>query len=97
MQRHSIEYLVAAALAFLSTCLSLFFMSIQNTPAVIFAYLVFLFLINISSILFYKSLKVQKKWLKFPFSFVNLACYMILWAITWVKLFHVLQPVFSNI
>ncbi len=89
MKKHSIQYLIAAILAFVSSIVSLSIVSSQSAISMLIAFIIFIILINISSILFYKSLKVEKKWLKFPFSFVNLICYIILWAISAAKIIQI--------
>ncbi len=89
MKKHSIHYLIAAILAFVSSIISLTIVNAHSSISMLIAFIVFIILINISSILFYKSLKIEKKWLKFPFSFVNLICYIILWAISAAKIIQV--------
>lgn len=93
MKKHSIDYLIAAILSFISSIITLTIINAHSPFSMMLAFIVFMILVNISSILFYKSLKVEKKWLKFPFSFVNLICYIILWAISGIHILNFIQPI----
>jgi len=90
MKKHNLEYIIGAILAFTSSIITLNIISTQKPTTMLLGFIVFLIVINISSILFYKSLKVDKKWMKFPFSFINLICYIILGALTGIKIIEFL-------
>lgn len=62
----------------------------ENPALMLIGFMVFIILINISSILFYKSLKVENKYLKYLFSVVNIICYPILGTFLWSKVFEIL-------
>lgn len=89
MKNNNIQYFSGMFIALLSTMISVNIIS-EDPVFMIIGYLIFIILINISSILFYKSLNTEKKYLKYIFSIVNILCYPVIWAILGSKVFEIL-------
>jgi hypothetical protein len=88
MKNNNMQYFLWMILAILSTMIWLNIIS-QDPVFMIIWFSIFIILINISSILFYKSLNVEKKYLKYLFSIVNILCYPIIGAILWSRVLEI--------
>jgi hypothetical protein len=88
MENNNMQYFLWMILAILSTMIWLNIIS-QDPVFMIIWFSIFIILINISSILFYKSLNVEKKYLKYLFSIVNILCYPIIGAILWSRVLEI--------
>ena len=89
MKNNNIQYFLGMILAILSSMIWVNIIS-EDPIFMIIWFSIFIILINISSILFYKSLNIEKKYLKYLFSIVNILCYPVIGAILWSKVFEIL-------
>jgi len=89
MKNNNKQYFLGMLLAVLSSMIWVNIIS-QDPIFMIIGFTIFIILINISSILFYKSLNTKKIYLKYIFSLTNILCYPIIGWILWSKVFEIL-------
>lgn len=87
MKKLNLKFFFSSISILTASCLlAINIMLIQNPILMIVAWIFMLFWLNISSILFYKSIYSEKEYIKFLFSFVFTVIFTVIGVIIWERI-----------